>query len=61
MAEDTDTTKNRGRKRKAPFSVAQARRDLQAAERELKALKQQNVVGPLLDEAEKNVREARKA
>lgn len=47
-------------RKKVPFSVAQARRNLQAAERNLKDLQKQKVTGPLLEQAKDAVREARK-
>jgi len=52
--------KGPGSKRKAPFSVAQARRDLREAERTLKRLEDDKVTGPQLDDAKKAVKEARK-
>lgn len=48
-------------KRKAPFSVAQARRDLREAEQNLKDLESQKATGPLLDKAKDDVKAARRA
>jgi hypothetical protein len=60
VAEDTGNT-DRERKQKPVFSVAQARRDLREAERNLKDLESQKVTGPLLDQAKDAVKTARRA
>ena len=52
---------NEGKKRKAPFSVAQARRELKAAQQKLKDLQARNVQGQMLDDAKTAVEEAEKA
>lgn len=52
---------NEGGRRKPAFSVAQARRDLQAAQRNLKDLQNRNVEGQMLDDAKQAVKDAEKA
>ena len=52
---------NEGGRRKPAFSVAQARRDLQAAQRNLKDLQNRKVEGQMLDDAKQAVKDAEKA
>lgn len=47
-------------KKKRPFSVAQAQRELRDAERTLRDLEKRNIEGPQLDDAKKAVKEAKK-
>jgi len=47
-------------KKKTPFSVAQARRELREAERILKDYEKRNVSGQMLDDAKQAVKDARK-
>lgn len=47
-------------KRKTPFSVQQAQRELRAAERTLKDYEKRNISGQMLDDAKQAVKDARK-
>jgi hypothetical protein len=52
---------DKGKKRRTPFSVAQARRELRDAQRTLKDYEARNVQGQLFEDAKKAVRDAEKA